>query len=97
MGAGISIDREQWSWRVVERSVELLDTPEQRIDRGGHQDQGELYITSCTIPAVSECNEFLQEAETGRHNKVLVHCNAGVSRSATVLLYCAVLCCTVLY
>ena len=36
VGAGITIDREQWSWRVVERSVELLDTPEQRIDTGGH-------------------------------------------------------------
>ena len=57
----------------------------------------ENYITFHTIPAVSECNEFLQEAETGRHNKVLVHCNAGVSRSVTVLLYCTVLCCTVLY
>ena len=90
MGAGISIDREQWSWRVVERSVELLDTPEQRIDRGGHSWSMVNYVISCTIPAVSECNEFLQEAETGRHNKVLVHCNAGVSRSATVL-YCAVL------
>ena len=81
VGAGITIHREQWSWRVVERRVELLDTPEQRIDTGGHQDQGELCIISCTFPAVSECNEFLQEAETGRHNKVLVHCNAGVSRS----------------
>ena len=59
------------------------------------------YITSYTIPAVSECNEFLQEAETGRHNKVLVHCNAGVSRSLIVpyytVLYCTVLYCTVLY
>ena len=29
----ISMGREQWTWRLVERSLELQDTPEQRIDR----------------------------------------------------------------
>ena len=72
VGAGITIDREQWSWRVVERRVELLDTPEQRIDTGGHQDQGvrESYASYPTpfqrCPSVTSFSKRRRPGDTTR-------------------------------
>ena len=41
----ISIGREQWTWPVVERSLELRDSPEQRIDRSVAE--GTRFLQEC--------------------------------------------------
>lgn len=68
VGSGIDIHRDSWSWRVEERRVEMLDIPEQSIDK-----------------AMAESFEYLELCHESGAN-VLVHCNAGVSRSATVVI-----------
>ena len=40
-----SSSREQWTWPVVERSLELQDTPEQRIDRAVAE--GTRFLQEC--------------------------------------------------
>ena len=41
----ISMGREQWTWRVVERRLQLRDTPEQRID--GAVAEGTEFLQEC--------------------------------------------------
>ena len=45
LNLGSSSSREQWTWHVVERSLELQDSPEQRID--GAVAEGTRFLQEC--------------------------------------------------
>ena len=45
VGNIISSSREQWTWPVVERSLDMQDTPEQRIDRAVAE--GTKFLQEC--------------------------------------------------
>ena len=69
--------------RVRYEAIDVLDVPEEPLIVFGHANEWTL------APAMRRAVAFIDEAS--RHGVVLVHCNAGVSRSTTVAIAYAML------
>lgn len=79
----------------VERvDISLLDTPEQRVIEETITEQPDHVAEETIIPKsilpsssmLAQCLRWLHQWHVREKRKVLVHCNAGVSRSSTVVI-----------